>query len=236
MTQSDYLTLEELSAHLGWSTRFIEELTRDKQLPSVEVDGQRRFHREAVADWLDQKVQSLESRRLAQLEKRLDDKLRPGGQTRLTDRLSLEAIGIDIPARNTEEVVAALLDHAEKTGNVRDRAVLQASILEREALYPTALPGGIAICHPRRPIPSAIRDTLLAFVRVAEPIPFGADNGAPTRLFFLLCAPSDTAHLHGLARLARLLDSITLAELQHNAPDANTVLRLLREREATVTA
>ena len=60
-------------------------------------------------------------------------------------------------------------------------------------------------------------DFALPFARTQEPVPFGADTGGPTRLSFLLCAPDEVTRLHSLARLARLLDSITPPQLQREA-------------------
>ncbi|MGH8016800.1 MAG: PTS sugar transporter subunit IIA [Opitutaceae bacterium] len=72
--------------------------------------------------------------------------------------------------------------------------------VERETLCSTALPGGVAICHPRRPVPHIVRKTLLAVLRTGQPVPFGAEDGESTRLFFLIAAKDDRAHLHALAR------------------------------------
>jgi PTS system nitrogen regulatory IIA component len=63
----------------------------------------------------------------------------------------------------------------------------------------------VAIPHPRRPLPSALGESVLAFGRTLTGIPFGAPMGGLTDLFFLVCCRDDRTHLRVLARLTRLL-------------------------------
>jgi PTS system nitrogen regulatory IIA component len=77
-------------------------------------------------------------------------------------------------------------------------------LLEREKLGSTAIGDGIAIPHGKLPGLGAV---LGAFGRHAAGLDFQSLDGAPTRLFFLLVAPEDSAglHLKALARVSRLL-------------------------------
>src|SRR5438552_17937880 len=69
----------------------------------------------------------------------------------------------------------------------------------------TALPSGVAIPHPRRAMPQALGESVLAYGRTATGIPFGAPMGGLTDIFFLVCCRDDATHLRVLARLTRLL-------------------------------
>jgi PTS system nitrogen regulatory IIA component len=69
----------------------------------------------------------------------------------------------------------------------------------------TALASGVAIPHPRRPLPGTLGDNVIAFGRTANGIPFGGADGALTDLFFLVLAKDERTHLKILARLSRLL-------------------------------
>src|SRR5208337_3009017 len=91
---------------------------------------------------------------------------------RIADRLKPEFIGLDAPASGAPDVLRQFVGLAEKTGLVVDSGRLRASLVEREALCSTALPGGFAIPHPRRPSPHLVRRTLLAVLRPAQPVPF----------------------------------------------------------------
>src|SRR5690606_34247327 len=109
---------------------------------------------------------------------------------------------------------------AERTGLLYDRDYLLASLIDREALCSTAMPGGVALCHPRRPIPSAISTQFVCFLRTLNPVDFGAQDGEGTSVFFLLCAPDDRSHLYGLARVARILHYGALDQLKNAKNEA----------------
>lgn len=85
-----------------------------------------------------------------------------------------------------------------------DRARLVQVLLDREALGSTAIGEGIAIPHGKMP---GVTNVMAAFGRSPNGLPFDSLDGNPTRLFFLLVAPEDSAgiHLKALARVSRLL-------------------------------
>jgi PTS system nitrogen regulatory IIA component len=111
-------------------------------------------------------------------------------------------------------------------------AVLEA-VRQREELMTTALPNGVAIPHPRRPMRAALGESVVAYGRTASGIPFGAPRGALTDVFFLVCCRDDRTHLRVLARLTRLLtrpdflDELRAAEMP---ADAYRVITLAEEQ------
>lgn len=237
----DYLTIGQLAVYLGWSTRFIEGLVRGERLPGLEIDGQWRFRRNDVVDWLEQKIQTLDTARVSELETRMESSLLADGifrtvrTDRLTSRLPQEGIRIDADLDSKSSVLHALTDLAESTGLLVDKEYLLASLVDRESLCSTAIPGGLALCHPRRPIPLAIRKQFLCLLRTSHPVDFGAEDGEGTSIFFLLCTPDDRSHLHGLARLARILQGDTIAQLQ-SATTPDEILTALADAESRVQA
>jgi PTS system nitrogen regulatory IIA component len=241
LANEEYISIGQLAAYLGWSTRFIEGLVRGEHLPGFEVDGQWRFRRDDVVDWLEQKIQTLDTARVTELEAKMESSLLADGTfrttrtDRLTSRLPLKGIALDVQASSKADLLRSITTAAEATGLLFDKEHLLASLLDRESLCSTAMPGGVALCHPRRPIPSIIERQFLCFLRTAEPIDFGADDGEGTSLFFLLCTPDDRSHLHGLARLARILQGDTL-ELLKSAASSEDVLRILAEAESQIQA
>jgi excisionase family DNA binding protein len=234
MSSTDYLSLGEVAAYLGWTHRFVERLAAGGQLPGVETDGQWHFRRDELVDWLDRKIQTLDTTKVADLEQKLEVELQAASRNiRIADRLKPEFIALDVPAAGASDVLRQLVGLAENTGLVVDSVRLRASLVEREALCSTALPGGFAISHPRRPSPHLIRRTLLAVLRAAHPVPFGAEDGQPTRLFFLIAAIDDRAHLYALARLTRVVRGETLEALLQ-APSADELIAIIRSREAQI--
>lgn len=237
--QQEDISIGQLAAYLGWSTRFIEGLVRGEHLPGLEIDGQWRFRRDDVVDWLEQKIQTLDTARISELEAKMESFLLADGTfrttrtDRLASRLPLKGIALDSKAANKAELLRSLTTVAEATGLLFDGEHLLASLVDRESLCSTAMPGGVALCHPRRPIPSIIERQFLCFLRTKEPIDFGAEDGEGTSLFFLLCTPDDRSHLHGLARLARILDGDTLTLLK-KAATTGEILATFADAESRV--
>ena len=79
IVQTEYLSIGQLAAYLGWSTRFIEGLVRGERLPGLEIDGQWRFRRDDVVDWLEQKIQTLDTARVSELEAKMESSLLESG-------------------------------------------------------------------------------------------------------------------------------------------------------------
>lgn len=234
MSSTDHLSLGEVAAYLGWTHRFVERLAAGGQLPGVEIEGQWHFRRDELVDWLDRKIQTLDTSKVADLEQKLEAELQAASRNiRIADRLKPEFIGLDVLVSGAPDVLRQLVGLAEKTGLVIDAARLRASLIEREALYSTALPGGFAITHPRRPSPLLVRRTLLAVLRTAQPVPFRAEDGTPTSLFFLIAAIDDRAHLYALARLTRVVRGETLDALLRT-PTADGLIAIIRRREEEI--
>lgn len=237
--QQEYITIGQLASYLGWSTRFIEGLVRGERLPGLEIDGQWRFRRDDVVDWLEQKIQTLDTARISELEAQMESSLLADGTfrtirtDRLTSRLPQKGIALDAQVSNKAGLLRALATVAEATGLLFDREHLLASLVDRESLCSTAMPGGVALCHPRRPIPSIIERQFLCFLRTAAPVDFAAEDGEGTSLFFLLCTPDDRSHLHGLARLARILHGNTL-DLLRAATTAEDIITVLAAAESRI--
>jgi len=237
--QHEYLTIGQLAAYLGWSPRFIEGLVRGEHLPGLEIDGEWKFRRNDVVDWLEQKIQTLDTVRVSELENTMETSLLADGvfrttrTDRLTSRLPIDGIALDAQLATKSDVLRTLTALAEATGLLLDKDHLLASLVDRESLCSTAVPGGVALCHPRRPIPSVIQRQFLCFLRTAAPVDFGAEDDEGTSVYFLLCAPDARSHLHGLARLARILQGDTLGKLK-SATSAENILAILAEAEAKI--
>ncbi|MEL6895630.1 MAG: PTS sugar transporter subunit IIA, partial [Planctomycetota bacterium] len=99
---------------------------------------------------------------------------------------------------------------------------------QREELHPTALAGGVALLHPRRPQSSILAESLIALGITETPLPFSGD-GQLTDIFFLICSYDDKSHLRILARLSRLVsDPQWLPALRDckTPNDAHTLIRV----------
>jgi mannitol/fructose-specific phosphotransferase system IIA component (Ntr-type) len=134
-------------------------------------------------------------------------------------------------------VLRDLVALADKTGQLNDSKTLIESLEAREELCSTALPGGFAVPHLRSQEPYLFETSFIVVGRPIQEIHFGAPDGEPTHLFFLICCQDDRFHLHTLARLCLIALKTTLLEELRAAPDAQGMREaLLAAEQAILTA
>jgi nitrogen PTS system EIIA component len=109
------------------------------------------------------------------------------------------------------------------------------SLCGREKLGSTGLGHGVAIPHGRT---SALPAAVGAFVRLSEPIDFGALDGKPVDLIFALAVPEhfNNQHLLLLSQLAEMFSDAAFCQRLRSAPDANALFALLSDWQLTHAA
>ncbi|MBI5864158.1 MAG: PTS sugar transporter subunit IIA [Planctomycetes bacterium] len=227
------MTLEELAQHIGMDAREVRRLAEKGVLPGQLVGGRWRFNRAEMLDWLQREMHGLSPEAIHRLEIAMTDGVTDDAW--IASLMPLSGVELLLPARSKASVLRELVALAVRTGLVVDRAALVAALEERETLGSTALAGGLALPHPRRPMPEATDQPLVCFGRVPAGLPFGAPDGRLTDLFFLVLSHDDRGHLRVLARLAQLLSSKLPAELR-DAESAEDALTLIQAQEKTLLA
>ena len=106
------------------------------------------------------------------------------------------------------------------------RSLVFDSLFARERLGSTGLGQGVAIPHGRI---KGLKEALGAFIRVAQPVPFDAPDGAPVTLVFVLLVPEKATekHLQILSEIAELLSDAPLREKIKASTDAAELHRLI---------
>ena len=100
------------------------------------------------------------------------------------------------------------------------------SLFARERLGSTGLGQGVAIPHGRI---KALKEALGAFIRLSQPVPFDAPDGAPVTLAFILLVPEKATekHLQILSELAQMFSDRSLREAMMAAKDAAELHQLV---------
>jgi PTS system nitrogen regulatory IIA component len=139
----------------------------------------------------------------------------------------------NLPGATRDDVLRELSARIGALGLVRDPDALVARLLEREKLGCTGLGNGIAIPHCKLP---DLDDVLIAVATTAAPIDFGAPDGIPVRVLFLVASPAyaAAAHLQALARISRLLRTPGVVDALREADSVERLRDVLREAEATL--
>ena len=106
------------------------------------------------------------------------------------------------------------------------KSIVFDSLFARERLGSTGLGQGVAIPHGRI---KGLKDSLCAFVRLAQPVPFDAPDGNPVSLVFVLLVPEQATekHLQMLSELAQMFSDKALREAMGRAPDADALHQLI---------
>jgi nitrogen PTS system EIIA component len=151
----------------------------------------------------------------------------------LSALLSPATINLHLKGVGRAEVLAELVDKiAEISDQPAARQKLLAALEEREQLHSTGIGDGVALPHARNGLVGLVEHPILIFGRHDQGVSFGAIDGAPAHLFFLLVAPTVTQHLAMLARISRLLRNPKLRKALLAAQQPDEVCNLIRDAEA----
>ena len=105
-------------------------------------------------------------------------------------------------------------------------------LLAREALGTTAIGDGIAIPHVRNPILLQNKPLpAISLCFLASPVDFGALDGLPVRILFMLTSPTVKVHLHLLSRLAYALHDQEFRGTLNLSCDPTAILEAARRLE-----
>lgn len=123
----------------------------------------------------------------------------------IADLLPPEAILFPFTAKTKDSVIRELARKSAERMKVWDADRLADALRKREEMMSTAMENGVAILHPRRPMPDNTAETFLALGVSLRALPFGGGFNNLTDLFFLVCATDDQTHLRLLAGIGRML-------------------------------
>jgi len=232
------LNLQQLSRYLHLPDAQIRKLVDKGAIPSRRVNGELVFSREEVHRWLEQRIGVSDDEELVQVEAALTKSVPPGTveeDVSLTALLPLGAVALPLKAKTKDSVIRSMVELASTTGLLWDTSAMAEAVKSREELHSTALDNGVALLHPRRPMPNLLGDTFLALGIVPSGVPFGGTSGL-TDVFFLICSLDDRVHLRILTRLSRVLTHPDFLRRLREAPDESAIRELIAEAEQTLAA
>ena len=215
------LTIHELAVYLHLDEATVNKLVASGKIPAMQLDRQWRFKKAAIDEWIEQQL-------VGDDESFTD--VPDGMKLPLEDLLPDQAIITNLRANTALGVIEEVAARAYTNGWLADKPWFVGAVVERESLASTAMEGGVAFLHTRAKDKGKIARPFMVVGRSWTGIPFGAPDGNPTYLFFLLGLKYDRLHLPILGRLARALrNPATIAKLRSlSSPDQMRAL-LLKE-------
>jgi nitrogen PTS system EIIA component len=230
------LDLAAAAEYLHLTGADLEQLLKTTDIPHQRRGDRIVFLRGELDGWASQRILGLPPKRLADYHQKStrgtrsifeEDSLMP-------ELLRPGYINVALASRTRKSVIRDLVALAEKTGRVLDPKDLLASVEEREELCGTGLPGGLALLHCRNHDAYRFDGSFIVLGRTVQEIFFGAPDGRPTWLFFLICCQDERLHLHTLARLCLIVHKTDIIDRLMAAPDAAVMYEAILAAEQTV--
>lgn len=192
------LDVKDAAGIFSVSEKTILRWIKQKDLPSYQVNDHYRFNRAELLEWATERKIDLSTQIMSEPGEgeepppRLDEALRLGG------------IFHRVGGRDKISVLSAVVDTMHLPPEV-DRISLCQVLLARESLGSTAIGDGIAIPHVRHPIVLRTSHPTATLCFLEYPVEFGAADGLPVDVLFMLVSPTVRAHQHMLSELALAL-------------------------------
>jgi PTS system nitrogen regulatory IIA component len=226
--------IDSLAAYLHMMPAAVLKLAERGKLPGRRVSGEWRFAAAEIHHWLEERIGLSDDEGLIHVEGALDRASNAStDEISVSQLLSIDAIEVPLTARTRTSVISKMAEVAARTHLLWDAGKMAEAVRAREEMHSTALDNGVALLHPRRPMPAILAEAVLALGLTPGGIPFGTD-GSLTDIFFLICSTSDHEHLRILARLSRVINDVDLLWAMRSAPDAAALHRLIETREAAL--
>ncbi len=148
---------------------------------------------------------------------------------RITDLLQRESIAVGVKPTDKKEAIDRLVSLHKECGNLIDAEKYKQEIYKREAIDLTAVGMEIAVPHAKT---DAVRTPALAAITVPDGVDFGAPDGKPCKLIFMIAATTDgNAYLDVLSRLMQLLVDQEFTAKLKAAKTADEFLDIIDKKE-----
>jgi fructose-specific phosphotransferase system IIA component len=148
----------------------------------------------------------------------------------LVDILTKDQILTDLQATNRWEAIDELINNLVATGKIQaqHREAIVAVVRKREQSMSTGIGFGIGIPHASTDL---ITEVVGALGRSKKGCNFDALDNQPVNLVMLFLVPQGQfqKHLHTLANIAKLLHRAEFRQALEQAPDAEAMLRVIKD-------
>ena len=214
----------EVAALLHVEESTVTKWIKKEKLPATMVHGCYLINRVDLLEWATDHGKKVPPELFAAAQADVD--LPPLSQ-------ALEAGGVHcgVPGDDKLSVLRAVVNLLKLPPQMDPDFLLQV-LLAREALGTTAVGDGIAIPHVRNPI--LLQNKPLPAISLCfleHPIDFGALDGKPVRMLFMMTSPTVKVHLHLLSRLAYALHDPKFRDALNVACDPEAILEAARRFE-----
>ncbi|MCC2522863.1 PTS fructose transporter subunit IIABC [Vibrio coralliilyticus] len=144
----------------------------------------------------------------------------------ITDLINQELICLDLQATTKQEVFEELIELLSNNHRISDKTQFLSDIQAREEIGNTGFEDGVALPHAKS---AAVSQPAVAIGISRQGIEYGAEDGQPSKLFFMIASPDGGAdhHIEVLAELSSKLIEEGFIERFMQASSSEEALELL---------
>lgn len=218
------ITLRDAARLLGVPEKTVFRWIDERGLPVHRAHGQHRFNRAELLEWATAQGVRVSAELFPEPAEHepplptLAGALEAGGVHFLKGGADREKV--------LREVVRVL-----NLPNEVDREFLFEVLLARENLGSTAIGDGLAIPHVRNPVLLHVRPAV-ALCFLEQAIPFGALDGKPVGILFVIVTPTSRTHLRLLSRLSAALHDAEFRRVLERRASQDEITAVLRRVES----
>lgn len=220
------LSIKDAAGIFSVSEKTIYLWIKQKELPACQVSGEYRFNRAELLEWATERKVSVSNEILSEAA------YAENRAVRLDEALRLGGISHHVGGTDKSSVLRSVVDLMPMPADL-DREFLYEMLLARESLGATAIGDSIAIPHVRHPIVLHLPHPSTTLCFLEHPIDFGAVDGLPVDILFILASPTVRAHQLLLSKLAYALKDPVFKTLLTRKGTCEEILREARRVEET---
>jgi fructose-specific phosphotransferase system IIA component len=149
------------------------------------------------------------------------------GSKKLASLFQEDLCIFSLRSRKKASILQEMVRHLKAAGKVSDEHFILEMLKNRESLGSTGLGLGVAVPHGRS---VAIPELVVMFARSASGIDFEALDGKPTKIFFLILAPSEKCaedYLSVLSQLTTLVQKPEILKKLYDVKNFETLREIL---------
>jgi nitrogen PTS system EIIA component len=150
---------------------------------------------------------------------------------KIVDLIRRDMVLPDLAADDKAGVIHELAGHLASRHSRLDADDLSRVLIDREELASTAIGEGVAVPHGKV---RSVDGIVACLGRSRRGVDFGAMDGQPTHLFFVMVAPESStgAHLKALARISRVFKDAGFRRRLLEAADGDAMYEIIAQEDA----
>ncbi|MBU0994748.1 MAG: PTS sugar transporter subunit IIA [Proteobacteria bacterium] len=195
------LELKEVAKSLDLPQGTVERWIRQGRIPIQKRNDLCMFNKAVLKKWAKMHNLSCNLSETPDQTEPDDDQVPDDDNDNLLSSMKRGGLLVDVPGNDAEFVFRYVVGRIPELSTENKDALIE-RLLQREELVSTGIGKGVAVPHPRSPMPEAISESLVITCVLAHPIDFKSIDDQPVSVLFFLLSPSISCHLNLLSRLS----------------------------------